>query len=466
MRPSIDATFPESASEFYRLRDDRTNQYVKNPEYSLATCVVSIDSTSIQSLAGQTMLAVACNLLSRWCRHVEVVLPRVDFGVAFGRCQGLKETIIASMLDADPFGSFSLSSVSDVPSGLRLHIGAHPDFEGFSATYINASGWIASIGASPMPTLLIADDSNIVGPVAAACLGVAQIFKRALGTPKKNLIADGTFNLFTMQRTVLRELRDTGPIVSGVQPGKILLVGAGSVGSSLAYCLRLGCTTCELAIVDKDYVLIENLNRSPLFGKANFGKNKADAIAIALQDTSIRSTAYPMSWNRFIEVHGRAESEFDIWLPLANEDNVRMSVQQNVPPLLIYAATSPNWGASYGRWIPGQGDCLIERYPVAVNDGSLGCSEAQVEVAGSKVDAALPFLSLFAGLLVFADLIRLQFRTYPQVSNFVAFDFGGTLEEIQTLQIDPRPECSCKKLSPGLYKSFNRYSRYFGLAFR
>jgi hypothetical protein len=242
-------------------------------------------------------------------------------------------------------------------------------------------------------------------------------------------------------------------------------VGAGSVGSSFAYCLKLGAARCEVAVVDKDYVLVENFNRSPLFGKANFGRCKADAVVQALSGTAIHAASFPMTWNEFVKTHGESYRDFDVWLPLANEENVRMSIQRNVPPLLVYSATNPNWGASYGRWIPGCGDCLIERFPVSAVDSSLTCSGTEVETKSGKVDAALPFLSLFAGLMVFADLARLQFPGYPQVPNYVSFDFGGDLEVIQTLPITSRPDCHCRGLTPGLYKSLNRSSKYFGLAF-
>jgi hypothetical protein len=465
VRPTIDLAFPKSAPEFYRLRDDRTNRCVQSREYQLATCVVSVDSASIKSLAGQTTLLIACNLLSRWCRHVEIILPLQDLETASGRGENLGDTILRSMHDADPFGRFSLSDHASTPGSLRLHVGANPNFEDAAATVVNASGWIACIGTSRAPVLPTPSGSNIVGAVAAACLGVAQIFKRALRMPREALISDGVFDLFRLQRIPADEIRGTGPTIHGVHPGKILLVGAGSVGSAFAYCLQLSAADCEVAVVDKDLVMVENFNRSPLFGRANFGWRKADAVQQALLSASISAVSFPMTWDGFIHNHGRKPSEFDVWLPLANEDNVRMAMQSNVPPLLVYAATNRNWGASYGRWTPGRDDCLIDRFPPPSLDATLGCSEGEIETPQGKIDAALPFLSMFAGLMVFADLIRLQLPNYPQVPNYASFDFGASLETIQKWDMRPRPGCSCTTLSPSLYKSFNRLGKYFGLAF-
>jgi hypothetical protein len=190
-----------------------------------------------------------------------------------------------------------------------------------------------------------------------------------------------------------------------------------------------------------------------------------DAVQQAISNTTISARSFPLSWNEFIERYGRPK-HFDLWLPLANEENVRMAIEQNVPPLLIYATTNPNWCARYGRSIAGTpGDCLLDRFPLPSADTSLECSKSSVQTREGTVDAALPFLSLFAGLLVFADVVRLQFPGYPHVPNYASFDFGGRLDEIQKWNWAPRPGCSCTNLSPALYKLFNRNSKYFGLGF-
>jgi hypothetical protein len=215
-------------------------------------------------------------------------------------------------------------------------------------------------------------------------------------------------------------------------------------------------------IVDRDLIKVENFNRSPLFGKSNFGLNKAAAVKKCLMGTRVVAGAAPVSWNAFVENGGR--SGYDVWLPLANEDDVRRSMQSNVPPLLIYGATSPNWVATFGRHIPGVDDCLVERFPGP--EGVLTCATGKISTPrGTVVDAALPFCSMFAGLLIFAELVRLQMQGYPQVPNYACLDFGGNLTEIQKWNMEPNSNCGCTKLSPSLFRIFNRDSRYFHLAF-
>ncbi len=52
-----------------------------------------------------------------------------------------------------------------------------------------------------------------------------------------------------------------------VTAGNMLMVGAGSVGSSAVYCMRLVGIAGTMSIVDRDAVKVENFNRSPIFAR-------------------------------------------------------------------------------------------------------------------------------------------------------------------------------------------------------
>jgi hypothetical protein len=375
----------------------------------------------------------------------------------------LKDVIVRSMCDADPFGRFWVSDHATTNKAISLHIGPVPR-ESRPTVAIDACGWTAPLGSANGQIAAKLRDSNIIGAVGAACFGVANVFKRAIGASEESLIADGLFDLLRMERLPAACVVDCGPRPRNLDLGSILVVGLGSVGSSFAYCLKLSRAACHAMLVDKDFVKIENFNRSPIFGITNFGLNKAEGVSRALEGTQTVVRAFPGAWNEFIDAFGRT-SDYDVWLPLANENGVRESMQSNVPPILVHATTNSNWGANHGRHIAGVDDCLMDRFPAKTGDAALACSTGEVAVPGERVDAALPFLSVFAGLLVFAELVRLQMPGYPQVPNYACIDFGGALGQIQKWNCEPRPECPCRNLSPSLYKLFNRTGRHFGLAF-
>jgi hypothetical protein len=151
---------------------------------------------------------------------------------------------------------------------------------------------------------------------------------------------------------------------------------------------------------------------------------------------------------------------FDVWLPLANEFGVRRAMQHSVPPLMIHASTTSNWGVNHARHLPGLDECLEDRFPVEVSARDLACSTGQVQVQGSSIDAALPFASVFAGLLIIAELMRPKVPGYPQVPNFALIDWYGSLELIQAWNRVPRSGCICREQGREFHDLFNQRTRY------
>jgi hypothetical protein len=405
------------------------------------------------------MLAASANLLSRWCRRVTIALPNTDAlpGLWMG-AGDVGELILAQMKEADPFGDFKVGDDWG-DAEFILAIGGGVDIRPSTNTiFINGSGWLAAISRQAAVTLPSASESNLLGAIAAACLGVAQLFKLALGFSTAQLPADGVFDLFKLGWTKDRR-QEAWP--DDVAIGRILMVGAGSVGSSAAYCLRSTGLRGSMSVVDRDEVKIENFNRSPVFGRDAFGLSKSIAVARFLAGSNLVATAEPVWWNDFLIQRERRSFDFDVWLPLANEFNVRQAMQQNVPPLMIHASTARNWGVNHARHIPGRDDCLADRFPAEeVTAEQMTCSTAPVQVAVHQVDAALPFASMFAGLLVAADLVRALLPGYPQVANFALLDWYGPLDAIQVWDRRPRPGCPCRDQSRVFHDRFNSGTRY------
>lgn len=456
--------FPKDSDEFYRLRDDRTNRYVADRVYQTTRCVVSIDESFASTFTGQISLIATCNLLSRWCRNVFVVAPSVISHKSLETpTQLLRDIILEQMSDADPFGDFVVAEeVGDFSPEAQIHIGSNPRPLAPNQVSVSASGWYAAISRSSAITLNPDRDENCIGAIAAACFGVAETFKNAIGYSDDLRITDGIFNMFDLKRAEQQDQQGTDDWpTKPLDVGRVLMVGAGSVGSAASYVLRHLPVEMDLTIVDHDVVKIENFNRSPIFGKSNFLSNKATATAGFLKGSSIHASSYEGTWDTFVRERGSLMNSFDIWLPLANEQNVRWSMQNNVPPLMVHASTTQNWGANYGRHIPTNEDCLADRFPGDSIDDFLDCSTSEVPVEKAVIDAALPFLSIFAGALIAADLVRIGLKNYPQIPNFALVDFGGPLEGIQLLSRKSAANCLCRTTNL-LQEKFNGKTRYYG----
>ncbi|MEW6732144.1 MAG: ThiF family adenylyltransferase [Acidobacteriota bacterium] len=451
--------FPSISDDFYSLRDDRTNRCISDRQYQKARCLVTIDIDLLKSYSGQVMLAVVCNLLSRWCRYVTIIIPNTTPSLISSDRKELKDIILTQMTDADPFGFFKVTDQEDNKVDVQIHLGN--DFKKIVSKYviINASDWYATISNSSPIVLTHSNSKNCLGAIAAACLGVAQVFKYSICTPADMLLAEGVFDLYRLKRLQIGELENV-PSTSNLQMGRILMVGAGSIGSAAAYCLNLIQAACEMMIVDGDKVKIENFNRSPIFGKSNCGLYKSEAVAKSLSGSTIKVNFFSGWWEEFLLKHGRGKNEFDIWLPLANEFGVRWGMQNNLPPLMVHASTTKDWGVNHGRHIPHKDDCLVDRFPEIVSNENFGCSTTQVISQNELVDAALPFLSLFGGLLIVAELTRLQLSDYPQVPNFAFIDLGSSLSMVQSWNKKARLDCLCRNQPHIMTETFNGRTKY------
>lgn len=450
--------FPRTADEFYALRDDRTSRCCTTRSYQEASCAVYLSAKSAATPAGQAMLLATANLLSRWCRRVTIVLPSpLPRSLIDARDGDLGALILDQMRDADPFGDFQLSADPNIAADIALVVGPSAETSARANVFIDAAGWLAGVSRHGPPALPPASDDNLLGAIAAACLGVAQVFKIALQLPTASLLRDGVLDLF---RLAWSTHLAPAPWPSNPDVGKILMVGAGSVGSSAAYCMRL----CDLAgavtVVDADVVKIENFNRSPVFGRATVGMGKAEALSRHLAGSRLAGSAVGLWWDAFLTKQGRASLDFDVWLPLANEFGVRLAMQHSVPPLMVHGSTTANWGVNHARHLPGRDDCLADRFPVEPSSLTLACSTGKVETAGTSVDAALPFASMFAGLLVTAELVRAQLPGYPQVPNFALFDWLGSLDFIQSWDRHARPGCICRDQGRAFQDKFNGGTKY------
>ena len=453
-------SFPPSATEFYALRDDRTNRCTSLRRYQYATCILYLSPSLAEDKTAQVIFLAAANLLSRWCRYVTLVAPQVALHPNLdSKSDSLVEAALHQMRDADPFGSFdaqrsiphckhdiALCVVDDIPKLPVVH-----------AVFVNAEGWLASVSLKEPFSISPTENENCVGAIAAACFGMAQVFKMALGLSADRLLRDGVFDVFELDWT---KVPNVGPSLQ-TDIGRLLMVGAGSVGSSVAYCMRMAGVTGEITILDKDVVKIENFNRSPIFSRQAIGLNKSEVTAKHLAKSALQAIAHPVWWNDYIEKQDRLTLQFDVWLPLANDHGVRFSMQNNVPPVMIHASTTANWGVNHGRHLPSTDDCLVDRFPNQVSTDAFVCATGEIIEQDEQIDAALPFCSLFAGLLVTAELLRLQLPNYPQVPNFALIDWYATLETIQKWNNAPRSTCICRQQGRYFHEKFNKTTRHW-----
>jgi hypothetical protein len=383
-----------SRDEFYNQRDRSTRRLGVVDDVVERPVGVIVSSTAADSRSGQIAAVALVNMIARVHRRIRLVVPPAPL-IANPHHGGtnLAEALQNTILAIDPFNEVSVvHSVDAIPA---ISIGTHP----------TAGVW--QIGAYGARAILKNDssefplaDGSVLGAGLAACLGAAALFRQAHGLGVSAHMVSA-WNFSEGAEAVVGPL-EIGPL----DVGDVLIVGAGAACSALSYWLRVLGTAGKWDVVDKDQVTLDNTSRGLGMFAGDAGWNdstparKVDVIA-----RDIGATPHYAWYDEWIKEHDEARP--DLVLPLANERDVRHLIACRYDPIVLHATTSQSWQAQFHRHISGIDDCITCRMR-DLKAGTLACSTGTVPDAdGQSRDAALPFLSAAAGLLLTSSLYRL-----------------------------------------------------------
>lgn len=428
-----------SPSEFYAARDDRTNQISDSTDYRDAEILVTGERDLLSTYAGRVVARTTLNLLSRFARNVDVAFPSVPSdGELAPAAPTLAEQSIQQMRAADPHGHFSRTSTPDPSSYDCILTVGNPDLElGTTSTIrIDGGGWLARVVRDDTVEPIASRDENPIGPAVAACLGGAEAFKTAVGASESALTDAVTYDAFHHDAHEVSAEPITPDLPSSINLGTVQMIGVGSVGSAAAYFLKRLPIEGTLQLVDFDPVELVNLNRSPLFtaNHAIEGTSKVEATADFLAD-HMDIHPFEGDYDAFAAADPK---DADVVLPLANERDVRRSIQHDRPPLMVHASTGQS-DVFVRRNIPLEEPCLLCHFPPDTADPDAACAAGKApagdESGDDGPDAAFPFASFLAGCLVAGELAKLTLDGYPSVKPVVLVrtltdlgDFGAVTQ--------------------------------------
>lgn len=377
-------------------RLDQTRRYTGGVVPTVAAGV----TTGIQTAGtpvGQAAVLTAVNMLSR--AHPQLMLSVPD----------------APLLVPTPTGGVTL-----VDACHRLAAGGNPEIEiiltdGFpsetlslgigvdsptASIYAGGLRWTARTGSTRQP--IASAPSSLLGLGLAVGFGCGWIFRSSLGLPA---VRERSVSLWTLASNA----RATGPAGCGpLDVGSVWIVGAGAVGSAVAWWLHQIGVTGEWTIIDGDLADDTNLNRSLGLFAADAGLLGSPAIAKAEAAATLIPGAHPHVgwWDEWVQSDSSAP---DVLIPTANDRGVRPAIAAYGHPAVLHATTSRAWTAELHRHVPVNDGCIACRLPG--DEPMFGCATGRVDGAcGADPgrDAALPFLSGSAGLMLVSGLLQLQ----------------------------------------------------------
>ena len=428
-------------AEFYRLRDQRTELCVGSEILGNAAVHISIDESEASTPQGQLAFLTLVNLSARWCRNISISAPdqQVHPRLASYYHGRLRDEALKIANMADPFINVSSGGFE---ARIHVHVGTLSPQGSFS---VCGRDWVAFAGAAviraPKPT----DDENFLGTLLSSCIGAAHAMRVAIGDDE--LYEDIEVSLWNLETGAAAT---NGPVLAPSTIGRLLMVGLGAVGSSLAYTLAMTpMRPNAVALVDADAVDYPNLNRSPVFFAEHVGKKKVDVV----------SQCFPgltpdLAPNRVEDAvrSGLRIDQFDLVIPAANVPEARTTIMTNTPPLMISASTGTQWDAYKQRHIPLQDDCLICRFPMKNPLPAMACATGSIAPLVAESDAApqtgaLPFLSLAGAIVATADICKIPFeQSFREGTNRSILSFRGSELILASSHRLPKPGCSyCTK---------------------
>lgn len=427
-----------AAEQFYAQRDARTRTMEGIVGLDTATIEISIDEQEAETLSGQLTFLLLVNLSARWCRSIAIGAPNVPLlpPLHLWGSERLLDCAIHVAKGADPFGAFEQRGVWSGPTSAAIHVGTRPPSV---RPCVLGRGWQAELHDVNKLQLLKDDGSNPLGPTLAACLGACWVMRQALH--HDDLCRGTKLSLWNLENGARAE---DGPSPTSIDVGRVLLIGTGAVGASIACMLPyLPIRFSDVMLLDRDLVDCSNLNRVPIFFAENLGVPKVTITHDYLQAAGIRSRPVEQWFDEAIR-DGLNVQEFDVVIPVANEGGVRSAVQANYPPLMIHGSTGPNWDAFSGRHIPLKDDCLVCRFPDQAALPMCSCGSLAQPATGNKqshLTGALPFLSLAAATLALSELLKLNRANYPLNPNSVILAFRAS--EMRFMVVDRQPRVDC-----------------------
>jgi len=462
-----------TASEWYRLRDDRTirSAAVSSTFIEAFKAGIKVSPTVKNSYSIQIMTLLTLNMLSRWCRNIVVEIPPVKSIIKPSRDAQFSDWLIEIMYANDPYGNFKIGTISHYEVDVILHIGIPSDYEVGSHFWIDGFGWHAGIGKGINPDDTKNNETkNLIGPSFAACLGVSELLQYCLKIPTRNDFMKW-YSLYDNQSIEGKPDALKNPeIPQTFNLGNIHLIGVGAVGSSLTYLLGLTGWSGNIILIDFDSVEIPNCASSLLFTAADaFNEDSKSSTGVKyLRDSDFMCIGVNDSYSHFLENNYSSKMDPDIILCLANEQNIWNTVQTKYPPLVLHGTTTSSWGINMGRHIPLKEWCIMCRFEHNVRvkfRPPCGTSEIPVHNLEESVLANLPFLSPASAIIILAELFKLGVKGLG-MHNFVEFSFkpssgGSFISRLST----PRLDCNgCMTQNSNVYKKLRGDSKYWFLS--
>jgi hypothetical protein len=400
-------------------RDDRTLRTIRHlvgveraelalTHFASARVVVVASASTLASPNGWTATRLTMNMLSRFVgtttlrtvgRLDPALIEQIDREITYLRAIDTREGRQVFRVS---------ESTPDVGAAAVLLIGAVPvvaaDVPAHSLISLGFDAWTCTLrrGGNIVRELPASRSEVPFGGLAAACFGVAEVFKTLIADAvdrdaalsfRKRFTTEWSYDVWQQERIHTQALG--GP--AGLDPlpqvsfGDVLQVGAGAVGNATAFTFAAVGTAAGLVpVLDVKVVDEKNLNRCLFFREPDVGNSKVEVLE---REASRPGFTVQGIAERYTDTHGR-----DAFIILSTVDNneARHSMQETLPPYVVQGSTGDTTIAVSAHTATNGLSCLVCRHP----DRSLGSeSRRPLTVSEAAAMTGLPETVIATGMI-------------------------------------------------------------------
>lgn len=384
--------------------------------------LLEVDAAAATSEAGRLAFLTLCNLATRlgpYVPHLDIAAPaglRPLASTVYPTGSSLAEQAIWVVRAAIPTEHL-IRDIADPGRtyDIAISIGA-PSFSARERIRVGWQNWLALVGGDD-DSLPVDGEQNPFGAMLAAGMATARL--HALQVASIGARVPDATGVWRLNALTLTDGADGPRLPDSVPLPRLLLVGAGALGSSLAYALsHVPGLRANGDAVDPDVLKPSNANRqiTAPFERARDEKtHKVDDLAVCWPAL----TPFRERYDRFKERQGRDAGAYEIAVTAADNGDARREVATDLPRVLIDGATGGLMIALMRGTDPAH-SCVACEYPRVVTDED-GVWRQRLGVSRDRV------VQLRTGAVSFTDEILAE------------------IKERGTLQLDARDEDALRR---------------------
>lgn len=340
--------------------------------FMAARVLVSVSAAALTAPNGWLAFATAANMITRFVGRVDlevVGLTHQESERWIDRVNVLVEDLRSIDTRPEKVVSQLIPGTDREAYSVHLHVADGPvNFApGAYGLSITCSAWECSLLAGA-PAGRVVPSHTPFGGLAAACFGVAEVFKAVLVRSadeeerprlQRRLVRSVSYSTWTAAWTDFLSDEDVAWSADlSLNLSQLVQVGAGAVGNATALAFAAWSAFSGVPrLLDTKVVDTLNLNRCMLFRERHVGLPKVTVVA---QETERAE----FSW-RATEQLFDARREEASWLILSTVDNneVRHQMQEALPAWLVQGSTNGTQVAVSVHSAVDDRSCLVCRHP-------------------------------------------------------------------------------------------------------